>query len=105
MHTRNEATGEKVSQPRVINQPDPRIPGSTFWAWIISDFFFPMQRMQWLWKDTQTRAKSAQWKALHLSAFQLQQTAWVTEIVSYEIDGAYVDPANLVVFQIRKKVC
>ncbi len=37
LHTRNEATGEKISQPRVINQPDPRIPGSTFYGWLISD--------------------------------------------------------------------
>jgi hypothetical protein len=60
MHTRNEATGEKVSQPRVINQPDPRIPGTTFWSWIISDlFFFP---------TAYAFVKFAQWNELHLSA-------------------------------------
>jgi hypothetical protein len=32
MHVRNEGTGERVQpQPRVINQPDPRIAGSVFW--------------------------------------------------------------------------
>ena len=40
MHCRNIATGEKVQSPRVINQPDPRIAGSVFWAWMISDLFF-----------------------------------------------------------------
>ena len=68
MHTRNEATGEKVTQPRVINQPDPRIPGSTFWAWIISDLFFFQTRTHTSWTDTQTQEKFAQWNALHLSA-------------------------------------
>ena len=40
METRNVATGEKVTQPRVINQPDPRIAGTVFWSWMISDLFF-----------------------------------------------------------------
>jgi len=30
LHVRNVATGEKVQAPRVINQPDPRIPGATY---------------------------------------------------------------------------
>jgi hypothetical protein len=40
MSTRNIATGERVAQPRVINQPDPRIAGTVFWSWMISDLFF-----------------------------------------------------------------
>jgi phage portal protein BeeE len=40
LHVRNIATGEKIQAPRVINQPDPRIPGVTFWSWIVSDLFF-----------------------------------------------------------------
>jgi hypothetical protein len=38
MHTRNEATGEKVTQPRVINQPDPT--NSRFNLLVMDNFRF-----------------------------------------------------------------
>ena len=55
----SKETGEKVSQPRVINQPDPRIPGTTFWAWIISDLFFLCVLFELLQAFAGARKKSA----------------------------------------------
>jgi phage portal protein BeeE len=40
LETKNKATQETVSSPRVINQPDPRITGAEFWAWIAEDLLF-----------------------------------------------------------------
>jgi HK97 family phage portal protein len=98
MHTRNEATGEKVTQPRVINQPDPRIPGTTFWSWIISDlFFFPSAYAY----ATERYADTGKIRAMERVAPErvtIQTNGIGTEIVSYSIDGSYVDPSNLIVF-------
>jgi HK97 family phage portal protein len=98
MHTRNEATGEKVAQPRVINQPDPRIPGTTFWAWLFSDlFFFPngYARVMERYADT---GKIRAMERVAPERVTIQTNALGTEITNYMIDGTYVDPQTLVVF-------
>jgi HK97 family phage portal protein len=97
MHTRNEATGEKVSQPRVINQPDPRIPGTTFWSWIISDlFFFPTAYAFVM--DRYADGKIRAMERIAPERVTITTNGMGYEIASYAIDGSYVDPANLVVF-------
>jgi HK97 family phage portal protein len=98
MHTRNVATGEKVTQPRVINQPDPRIPGVTFWSWIISDLFFHPNAYCYV---TDRYADTGKIRAMERIApervtFTLDRTS--TEITAYRIDGSSIDSSNLVVF-------
>jgi HK97 family phage portal protein len=99
MHTRNEATGEKVTQPRVINQPDPRIPGSTFWAWIISDLFFFPSAYAYVMDRYADTGKIRAMERIAPERITITTDGMGYEIASYAIDGAYVDPANLVVFQ------
>jgi HK97 family phage portal protein len=98
MHTRNEATGEKVSQPRVINQPDPRIPGTTFWSWIISDLFFHPSAYAYVLDRYADTGKIRGMERVAPERVTIQTNGTGTEIVSYSIDGSYVDPTNLVVF-------
>jgi HK97 family phage portal protein len=98
MHTRNEATGEKVTQPRVINQPDPRIPGSTFWAWIISDLFFHNSAYGYVMERYADTGKIRAMERVAPERISITTNANGTEIDSYEIDGTPVDPTNLVVF-------
>jgi HK97 family phage portal protein len=98
MHTRNEATGEKVTQPRVINQPDPRIPGTTFWSWIISDLFFFPSAYAYVMERYADTGKIRAMERVAPERVTIQTNGIGTEIVSYSIDGSYVDPANLVVF-------
>jgi HK97 family phage portal protein len=98
MHTRNEATGEKVTQPRVINQPDPRIPGSTFWSWIISDLFFHNSAYGWVMERYADTGKIRAMERIAPERVSITTNANGTEIDSYEIDGTPVDPSNLVVF-------
>jgi HK97 family phage portal protein len=98
MHTRNEATGEKISQPRVINQPDPRIPGSTFWAWIISDLFFFPSAYAYVMDRYADTGRIRAMERVAPERVTIQTNLLGTEVVSYQIDGSYVDASNLVVF-------
>ena len=69
MHVRNEGTGERVQpQPRVINQPDPRIAGSVFGAGLFQIYFSTLQLMHTQLSAIRTQEEFAQWNALHLSA-------------------------------------
>ena len=99
MHVRNEGTGERIEpQPRVINQPDPRIAGSVFWSWIVSDLFFHPTAYAYA---TDRYADTGRIRAMERVAPErvtIQTNAQSTEITAYMIDGAYIDAANLVVF-------
>lgn len=99
MHVRNEGTGMKVEpQPRVINQPDPRIAGSVFWSWIVSDLFFHPTAYAYA---TERYADTGRIRAMERIAPErvtIQTNAQSTEITNYMIDGKYIDPNNLVVF-------
>lgn len=98
MHVRSEATGEKLTAPRVINQPDPRIAGAVFWAWIIDDLlFFPYAyaRVMERYADT-GKIRSMERIAYERVTILLNKLG--TEVVAYRIDGFPVDPADLVVF-------
>jgi HK97 family phage portal protein len=99
MYARNVATGEKVEgQPRVINQPDPRIAGSVFWSWIVSDLFFHPSAYAYA---TDRYADTGRIRAMERIAperITITTNALGTEIDSYQIDGRYIDPTNLVVF-------
>jgi HK97 family phage portal protein len=99
MHTRNEATGEKVTQPRVINQPDPRIPGTTFWSWIISDLFFFPSAYAYVMERYADTGKIRAMERIAPERVTITTNGMGFEITSYSIDGSFVDPANLVVFQ------
>jgi HK97 family phage portal protein len=96
---RNEGTGERIEgQPRVLNQPDPRIPGATFWSWIVSDLFFHPVAYAYA---TERYADTGRIRAMERIAPErvtIQTNAQSTEITAYMIDGKYIDAANLVVF-------
>jgi HK97 family phage portal protein len=99
MNVYNEGTGMKVEpEPRVINQPDPRIAGSVFWSWIVSDLFFHPTAYAYA---TERYADTGRIRAMERIAPErvtIQTNAQSTEITAYMIDGKYVDSNNLVVF-------
>lgn len=98
MHVRNMATSEKVQAPRVINQPDPRIAGSVFWAWIIDDlFFFPYAYARVLNRYADT-GKIRDMERIAFERVTVLLNKFGTEVVAYRVDGFPVDPADLVVF-------
>ena len=98
MTTRNIATGEKVQQPRVINQPDPRIAGSGFWSWLAEDILFygyGYARVLNRYADTGRIQAMERIDPLRVT---VQTNSNSTEIDAYRVDGYYIDPADLVVF-------
>ena len=98
IHVRNVATGEKIQAPRVINQPDPRIPGATFWGWIISDLFFHPAAYAYVTERYADTGKIRSMERIAPERVTIQTNALGTEIDSYMVDATFVDPMNLVVF-------
>lgn len=97
MHVR-DSQGKKVNAPRVINQPDPRIAGAVFWAWIIDDlFFYPYAYARVL----ERYADTGKIKAMERIAYErvtVLLNKLGTEIEAYRVDGFPINPADLVVF-------
>jgi HK97 family phage portal protein len=99
MHVRNEGTGMKVDpQPRVINQPDPRIAGSVFWSWIVSDLFFHPTAYAYATERYADTGKIRAMERIAPERVSIQTNANSTEVDAYLIDGKYIDPNFLVVF-------
>lgn len=96
---RNEGTGERVEgQPRVLNQPDSRIPGATFWSWIVSDLFFHPVAYAYATSRYSDTGRIREMERIAPERVTIQTNAQSTEITAYMIDGKYIDAANLVVF-------
>lgn len=98
MHTRNIATGEKIQQPRVINQPDPRITGSAFYSWLSEDIAFygyGYARVMQRYADT---GRIQAMERIDPIRVTVQTNGNGTEIDAYMVDGYYIDPSDLVVY-------
>lgn len=94
----NEATGETVPAPRVINQPDPRIPGIAFKSWIIEDMMFYPYAYARVLKRYADTGRVAAMERINPVRVATKTNANGTEITGYWIDGSPVDPADLIVF-------
>lgn len=98
---RDRDTGMRVDAPRVINDPDPRIPGSASWVWCAEDLLFfgySYFQITELYQDT-FRVRSMQRIAPTRVAAQLNSNS--TEIIGYTIDGYSIPNSgvgSLVVF-------
>ena len=98
MHTRLDSTGEKVQQPRVINQPDPRIAGAVFWSWVAEDIWFHgvgYARVMNRYADT---GRIQAMERIAPNRVTYQTNAMGTEIIQYMVDGTYIQMDDLVVF-------
>ena len=98
MHTRNIGSGEKVEQPRVINQPDKRIPGATFWGWLISDLFFHSTGYAYVVDRYKENGRIREMERIAPERVSILTNTNGTEITEYRIDDKPIDPVNLVVF-------
>ena len=93
--------GAHIPTPAVINQPDPRVPGSAIYAWLAEDLlFFGVGYGQVLEQYGDTgRVRS--WTRVSPDRVTTKLNSNQTEIVGYQVDGAIV-PNNgvgsLVVF-------
>ena len=98
LETKNIGSGETLTSPRVLNQPDPRISGMTFWSWLIEDLWLTGSgycRVMERYADT-GRVRSME--RIAPDRITLILNARATEIDAYQVDGMYIDPSELVVF-------
>ena len=90
MEQRIKSTGERVEAPRVINQPDPRVPGSAVWAWISEDILFYgygyLQQTDSYAEDGRCRAG----QRIAPTRVSIVTNAEGTEITGYRVDGMTV---------------
>lgn len=94
----NEATGESVPTPRVINQPDPRIPGITFRSWIIEDMIFHPYAYARVLKRYADTGRVAAMERIAPERVAVKTNANGTEQTGFWVDGTPIDPADLVIF-------
>lgn len=98
---RDKVTEMEVDAPRVINQPDPRIPGAAFYTWLAEDLLFygyGYARITELFADT-FRVRSME--RISPERVSVQTNARGTEIEYYLIDNQPVPiqgVGSLVVF-------
>jgi len=98
LETKEKATNFTVPSFRVINQPDPRITGAEFWAWIAEDLLFrPAAYARVLSRYADTGRIQAM-ERIAPERVSVQTNLMGTEIDGYRVDGHSIDPADLVVF-------
>ena len=98
LETKVKETDETVPSFRVINQPDPRITGAEFWAWIAEDLLFrPAAYARVLTRYADT-GRIQSMERIAPERVEVQTDALATEVIGYRIDGYSIDAADLVVF-------
>lgn len=94
----DKATRVNVPAPRVINQPDPRITGAEFWAWIFEDLLFRPAAYAYVTARYADTGRIQSMERLAPERVTVRTNSFGTEIDAYIVDGMSVDPSNLVVF-------
>ena len=99
----NKITGAHIEAPRVIHQPDPRVPGSLIYTWLSEDiWFYGVGYGQVLDMYSVTDGgKVRSWTRVSPDRVTVQTNANNTEIVSYAVDGFPVPatgPGSLIRF-------
>ena len=93
----NKFTGAHVDVPVVINQPDPRIPGSAIYAWIAEDLLFHGvaygQVLDSYAASDNSRVRA--WTRVAPDRVSYNLNANQTEITSYMVDGMHVPPSGI----------
>lgn len=87
LELRNDDTGERLYAPRVIRQPDSRVPASSVWSFVVEDLLFygyAYLQITELYADT-GRIRNAQRIAPWRVSIETDTNA--TEITGYRVDG------------------
>ena len=98
LETKVKVTEETVYSPRVINQPDPRITGAEFWAWIVEDLLFrpaAYARVMSRYADT---GRIQAMERIAPERVGVVTNSYGTEIEAYTVDGIPFPSEELVVF-------
>ena len=102
LETRLRADNSFIQSPRVINQPDPRVPGSSIYFWVAEDLLLygiSYGIITETFQEFPNRIKS--WTRIVPTRVTVQYNNSSTEVVGYTVDGKRVPEqgvGSLIVF-------
>jgi HK97 family phage portal protein len=97
----SKVDGSYMSVPAVINQPDPRVPGSATYAWLAEDLLFHGVAYGQVMEQYGETGRVRAWTRIAPDRVTPKLNNNQTEIVGYQVDGSVVPNAgvgSLVVF-------
>lgn len=101
MEQYSKLNGAHLPTPAVINQPDPRVPGSAIYAWIAEDLLFHGVAYGQVIEQYGDTGRVRAWTRIAPNRVTQKLNDLQTEIVGYQVDGSVVPNqgvGSLVVF-------
>ena len=101
MEQYSKLNGSHLPTPAVINQPDPRVPGSAIYAWIAEDLLFHGVAYGQVMEQYGDTGRVRAWTRIAPNRVTQKLNDLQTEIVGYQVDGSVVPNqgvGSLVVF-------
>lgn len=101
MEQYSKLDGAHLATPSVINQPDPRVPGSAIYAWIAEDLLFHGVAYGQVMEQYGDTGRVRAWTRIAPDRVTQKLNNMQTEIVGYQVDGSVVPTqgiGSLIVF-------
>ena len=90
MEQYSKLNGAHLPTPGVINQPDPRVPGSAIYAWIAEDLLFHGVAYGQVMEQYGDTGRVRAWTRIAPDRVTQKLNNLQTEIVGYQVDGSVV---------------
>jgi HK97 family phage portal protein len=97
----SKMNGSHLPTPSVINQPDPRVPGSAIYSWIAEDLLFLGIAYGQVLEQYGETGRVRSWTRISPDRVVPQLNALGTETIGYQVDGKFVPQqgvGSLIVF-------
>jgi HK97 family phage portal protein len=101
MEQYSKLNGAHLATPSVINQPDPRVPGSAIYAWLAEDLLFHGVGYGQVLEQYGDTGRVRSWTRISPDRVTQKLNNSQTEIIGYQVDGSVVPTqgiGSLVVF-------
>jgi HK97 family phage portal protein len=101
MEQYSKLNGAHLATPSVINQPDPRVPGSAIYAWLAEDLLFHGVGYGQVLEQYGDTGRVRSWTRISPDRVTQKLNHLQTEIIGYQVDGSVVPTqgiGSLVVF-------
>jgi HK97 family phage portal protein len=101
MEQYSKLNGAHLPTPSVINQPDPRVPGSAIYAWLAEDLLFHGVGYGMVMEQYGDTGRVRSWTRIAPDRVTQKLNHLQTEIIGYQVDGSIVPTqgvGSLVVF-------
>jgi hypothetical protein len=96
MEQYSKLNGSHLGTPAVINQPDPRVPGSAVYAWLAEDLFFMAVGYGQVLEQYGDTGRVRSWTRVAPDRVTQKLNHLQTEIIGYQVDGSVVQQTELV---------